>query len=216
QSCSLTGTNTRSAEKSSDEELSEALAELDLLIGLSAVKNEVRTLVNFLRMQEHRRQQSLPEIHVGLHSVFVGNPGTGKTTVARIMSRILGAMGILEKGHLIETDRSGLVAEYAGQTAPKTNKRIDEALDGLLFIDEAYSLVAERGDDPFGAEALQTLLKRMEDDRHRLVVILAGYPAPLARLLQSNPGLSSRFSRHITFPDFAAAELGKIFELFCQ
>ena len=114
-------------------------------------------------------------------------------------------MGLLDKGHLIETDRSGLVAQYAGQTAVKTNKKVDEALDGVLFIDEAYSLIAEGGDDPYGYEAVQALLKRMEDDRERLVVILAGYPAPMARLLGSNPGLSSRFSRHLTFADYTPA-----------
>jgi SpoVK/Ycf46/Vps4 family AAA+-type ATPase len=125
-------------------------------------------------------------------------------------------MGLLSQGHLVETDRSGLVAEYAGQTAPKAHKKIDEALDGVLFIDEAYSLVAEKGDDPYGSEALQVLLKRMEDNRDRLVVILAGYPRPLEKLLRSNPGLLSRFSRHFSFPDYTAAELGQIFESLCR
>jgi hypothetical protein len=125
-------------------------------------------------------------------------------------------MGLLVRGHLIETDRSGLVAEYAGQTAPKTMRRIDEALDGVLFIDEAYSLVADAGEDPYGQEALQTLLKRMEDDRGRLVVILAGYPRPMERLLRSNPGLSSRCGRTFDFPDYSAAELGRIFETMCR
>ena len=124
-------------------------------------------------------------------------------------------MGVLQRGHLVETDRSGLVAEYAGQTAPKTNKKIDEALDGILFIDEAYGLVSEKGDDPYGAETVQTLLKRMEDDRKRLIVILAGYPKPMTRLLRSNPGLSSRFPQVMTFPDYSAVELGRIFELMC-
>lgn len=196
--------------------LEDALAELDALTGLASIKHEVRTLVNFLRMQEHRRQQGLPETQVGLHSVFLGNPGTGKTTVARVVSHILGAMGILEKGHLIETDRAGLVAEYAGQTAPKTNAKVDEALGGGLFIDEAYSLVAEDGQDAFGREAIQTLLKRMEDDRQRLVVILAGYGAPIDRLLRSNPGLSSRFSRRLEFPDYSPRELAQIFESMCK
>jgi SpoVK/Ycf46/Vps4 family AAA+-type ATPase len=132
------------------------------------------------------------------------------------VGRIFGAMGILARGYLIETDRSGLVAEYAGQTAPKTHKRIDEARDGGLFIDEAYSLVAEKGDDPYGAEAVQALLKRMEDDRDRLVVILAGYPRPMEQLLRSNPGLSSRFSRTFDFPDYSARELGQIFQTMCD
>jgi SpoVK/Ycf46/Vps4 family AAA+-type ATPase len=156
-----------------------------------------------------------PQTQITLHSVFTGNPGTGKTTVARLLGRLFGAMGILPRGHLIETDRSGLVAEYAGQTAPKAHKKIDEALDGVLFIDEAYSLVAEKGDDPYGAEALQVLLKRMEDNRDRLVVVLAGYPQPMDRLLKSNPGLSSRFSRHFRFPDYTAGELGHIFQSLC-
>jgi hypothetical protein len=196
----------------SEAELQQTLAELDALIGLDAIKEEVHGLVNYLKMQKAREQFDLPQTSLSLHAVFSGNPGTGKTTVARLFGRILGAMGILKRGHLIETDRSGLVAEYAGQTGPKANKRIDEALDGVLFIDEAYSLVAETGDDPYGQEALQTLLKRMEDDRRRLVVVLAGYPRPMARLLRSNPGLSSRFGRHVVFPDYSAPELGRIFE----
>ena len=148
--------------------------------------------------------------------VFGGNPGTGKTTVARIVGKIFSAMGILKKGHLVETDRSGLVAEYAGQTGPKTNLRIDEALDGVLFIDEAYTLISSSGEDPFGHEAVQTLLKRMEDDRERLVVILAGYPVEMAILLHSNPGLSSRFSRNLEFVDYTALELSQIFGLMCD
>jgi SpoVK/Ycf46/Vps4 family AAA+-type ATPase len=148
--------------------------------------------------------------------VFEGNPGTGKTTVARLVSQIFRAMGILEKGHLVETDRSGLVAEYAGQTAPKTNQRVDDALGGVLFIDEAYSLVASEGDDAFGREAIQTLLKRMEDDRDRLVVVLAGYPEPIRRLLRTNPGLSSRFNRTLTFADYGTRQLCEIFERLCR
>jgi hypothetical protein len=183
--------------KTSEELLKEALAEIDSLIGLTQLKDEIRELVNFLKVQEERIKLNLKTQKVSLHAIFAGNPGTGKN------------------GHLIETDRSGLVAEYAGQTAPKTNKIIDRALDGVLFIDEAYSLVAEKGDDPFGAEAVQTLLKRMEDDRDRLIVVLAGYPAPMQRLLETNPGLTSRFTRHFHFEDYTAAELGRIFELMC-
>jgi len=201
--------------KTRAELIDEALAELDALIGLGAIKQEVRSLVNFLEIQDQRQRAGLPKTSLSLHMVFRGNPGTGKTTVARIIGRIFGAMGILSKGHLVETDRSGLVAEYAGQTAAKTNKKVDEALDGILFIDEAYSLVAEGHEDPFGAEAVQTLLKRMEDDRERLVVVLAGYPKPIERLLKSNPGLSSRFGRTVTFDDYSTVELGRIFELMC-
>jgi SpoVK/Ycf46/Vps4 family AAA+-type ATPase len=201
---------------STEELLRETLAELDQLIGLDAIKRDVHGLVNFLKVQAERKKFDLPQTKISLHAVFQGNPGTGKTTVARLFGRILGAMGILAKGHLVETDRSGLVAEYAGQTGPKTNRRIDEALDGVLFVDEAYSLVAEKGDDPYGAEALQTLLKRMEDNRDRLVVILAGYPRPMQRLLRTNPGLASRFSRTFDFPDYTAPELGRIFEGMCR
>jgi hypothetical protein len=198
------------------ESLTEVLRDLDELIGLDSIKDEVHELVNFLTIQAERGKLNLPQTAISLHAVYTGNPGTGKTTVARLVGRILGAMGILARGHLIETDRSGLVAEYAGQTAPKTHKRIDEALDGVLFIDEAYSLMAEKGDDPYGAEAVQTLLKRMEDDRDRLVVILAGYPRPMERLLRSNPGLSSRFGRTFVFPDYTAGELGRIFQTMCD
>jgi hypothetical protein len=199
-----------------EERLEESLAELDALIGLGAIKQEVRGLINLLKLQKARAEFELPHTSVTLHSVFSGNPGTGKTTVARLLGRIFNALGLLSSGHLVETDRSGLVAEYAGQTAPKSHNRIDEALDGVLFIDEAYSLFAEHGDDPYGAEALQVLLKRMEDDRNRLVIILAGYPRPLERLLHSNPGLFSRFSRQFHFPDYSATELGRIFESLCR
>jgi hypothetical protein len=199
-----------------EEVLEQTLQELDGLIGLDSIKQEVRGLINYLKMQKARAEFDLPQTSITLHSVFSGNPGTGKTTVARLLGRIFGAMGILSRGHLIETDRSGLVAEYAGQSAPRSHKKIDEALDGVLFIDEAYSLVAERGEDPYGLEALQVLLKRMEDNRDRLVVVLAGYPEPMEGLLASNPGLSSRFSRHFTFPDYTATELGRIFQTLCS
>jgi hypothetical protein len=202
--------------RSPEERLAEVVAELDSLIGLGSIKQEVRGLVNFLQVQKARREQQLPVTAVTLHSVFSGNPGTGKTTVARLLGRIFGALGILQNGQLIETDRSGLVAEYAGQTGPKTHKKIDEALDGVLFIDEAYSLVAEAREDPYGTEAVQALLKRMEDDRERLIVVLAGYPEPMGRLLHTNPGLSSRFTRLFHFSDYSAAELGSIFQELCR
>jgi hypothetical protein len=201
---------------SPEKTLEDALAELDGLIGLTTIKQEVRGLINFLKIQKARKQFDLPQTAISLHAVFSGNPGTGKTTVARLLGRLYAGMGLLKRGHLIETDRSGLVAEYAGQTAPKSHKKIDEALDGVLFIDEAYSLVAEKGEDPYGEEALQVLLKRMEDNRDRLVVVLAGYPKPLQRMIQSNPGLSSRFGRHFAFPDYTESELGRIFESLCR
>lgn len=191
--------------------IDEVLADLDTLIGLDAIKHEVRSLINYLSLQNKREAAGLPKTDIGLHLVFAGNPGTGKTTVARLIGEAFQAMGILAKGHMIETDRSGLVAEYAGQTAVKTNKRIDEALDGVLFVDEAYGLVASNHDDPYGNEAVQTLLKRAEDDRHRLAVILAGYPNEMSDLLQSNPGLQSRFNKTLQFEDYSPIELCKIF-----
>ncbi len=171
------------------DDLPALLAQLQGLVGLRRVKQEITTLSNLIRLSQQRSLRGLPKTEVSLHMVFAGNPGTGKTTVARLVARILRAMGVLKKGHLVETDRSGLVAQYAGQTGPKTNQRIDEALDGVLFIDEAYSLVAQ-GEDAFGREALQVLLKRMEDDRDRLVVILAGYPQPMNDLLSRESGLA--------------------------
>jgi len=194
----------------------DALAELDRLIGLGDIKREVRSLANFLKLQQRREEAGLPETDISLHMVFSGFPGTGKPTVARIVGKIFRALGVLEKGHLIETDRSGLVAEYAGQTGPKTNKCVDSALDGLLFIDEAYSMVARESEDPYGREAVQALLKRAEDDRDRIIVILAGYPSEMQALLRSNPGLSSRFNRQLDFDDYTPLELAQIFGLMCR
>ena len=186
------------------------IAELNSLIGLERVKKDVDSLRNLIKIQAMRKQQGLPNTSVSYHCVFSGNPGTGKTTVARIVAGIYKELGILKKGHLVEVDRSKLVGEYVGQTAPKTNKVIDEALDGVLFIDEAYSLVGEGND--YGAEAIATLLKRMEDDRDRLVVILAGYTNEIKEFIDSNPGLQSRFNRYIQFDDYSADELVEIFK----
>ncbi len=196
--------------------LEQALDDLNRLVGLGQVKKEVKTLTNYLTLQQHRQAAGLPRHPLSLHMVFKGNPGTGKTTVARIIGRVFKALGLLKKGQLIETDRSGLVAEYAGQTATKTNKKIDEALDGILFIDEAYSLVSTDRSDAYGLEAIQALVKRMEDDRERLVVILAGYPAPMQQLLESNPGLSSRFNTQMVFEDYAPVDLGRIYHRMCE
>lgn len=196
-------------------DLDSLLKELEGLVGLAAVKRDVKELVHFLGMQKQRQKHGLPVTKISLHAIFSGNPGTGKTTVARLYGKLLGALGLLQKGHLIETDRGGLVAEYAGQTATKTAARFDEALDGVLFIDEAYSLVND-GEDPYGAEAVQTLLKRMEDQRDRVVVILAGYPEPMENLLSTNPGLASRFGRTLNFADYSPVELCRIFNTFCQ
>ena len=187
------------------------MAELNSLIGLGVVKKEVESLRNLIKIQAMRMQQGLPNTNMSYHMVFTGNPGTGKTTVARIVAGIYKELGLLKKGHLVETDRSGLVAEYVGQTAPKTNAKIDEALDGVLFIDEAYTLVG--GENDFGAEAIATLLKRMEDNRDRLVVILAGYTKEIKGFIDSNPGLQSRFNRYIQFDDYTADDLLEILRM---
>lgn len=196
--------------------LEAALAELDQLIGLSTVKDRVRSYSNFLRLQQQRRESGLATMPITLHMAFVGNPGTGKTTVARIVGQILGALGTLSAGHVVETDRSGLVAEYAGQTATKTNQLCDSASGGVLFIDEAYSLIDATGEDPYGREAIQCLLKRMEDDRASMAVILAGYGDEMKALIRSNPGLASRINATIEFSDYTPFELGKIFESMCR
>lgn len=185
--------------------------ELQSLIGLSFVKAEVERLTNFIKIMKVREKQGLPVSEISYHCVFTGNPGTGKTTVARILANIYRELGVIKQGHLVETDRSGLVAEYVGQTAVKTNKIIDSALDGVLFVDEAYSLV-NGGNNDYGIEAVSTLLKRMEDDRKRLVVILAGYGNEMQTFINSNPGLQSRFNRYIDFSDYNADELLEIYK----
>lgn len=191
-----------------------AIDELDSLIGLESVKKDVRSLANFVKLQQKRDESGLKSSNISYHCIFTGNPGTGKTTVARIIADIYKELGVLKNGQLIETDRSGLVAEYVGQTATKTNEIIDKALDGVLFIDEAYTLVG--GENDFGKEAIATLLKRMEDDRDRLIVILAGYTNEMEGFLDQNPGLRSRFSRYIDFPDYSAEELCRIFALLAK
>ena len=191
--------------------------ELDELIGLGSVKQEVRSLANFVQLQKQREAQGLKTAKVSYHLVFYGSPGTGKTTVARIVGRIYKDLGVLKKGHTVETDRGGLVAKYMGQTALKTDTVIQQALDGVLFIDEAYSLVPEGGNgQDYGQEAISTLLKRMEDYRDRLVVIIAGYKDEMQRFIDSNPGLQSRFNRYIDFPDYSGEELTEIFKMYMK
>ena len=195
--------------------LEEYLDELNRLVGLDKVKKDVNSLINLVQIRKLREERGISQPAMSLHLVFSGNPGTGKTTVARLLSKIYHEIGLLSKGHLIETDRSGLVGGYVGQTAIKTKGVIDEAMGGILFIDEAYSL-ASTSENDYGKEAIDTLLKAMEDNRDDLIVIVAGYPALMERFLHSNPGLESRFNKFIYFEDYTADELYEIFMLMCS
>jgi len=197
-------------EQTKQEHYTDPFTELESLIGLDSVKQEVMTFANFVRVQQARKANGMKTTPVSYHCIFTGNPGTGKTTIARIIAAIYKELGIIKGGQLIETDRSGLVGEFIGSTALKTNKVIDSALDGVLFIDEAYSL-AEGGANDFGKEAIATLIKRMEDERDRLIVILAGYTQNMNSFLNANPGIQSRISRIINFPDYSVTELVDIF-----
>ena len=193
--------------------LDELVAELDQLIGLSEVKKEVHSLMSLIKVREMRRAHGLQVMDMSFHMVFTGNPGTGKTTVARLVAKIYQKLGFLSKGQLIETDRSGLVAGYVGQTAAKVTEVVTRALGGILFIDEAYSLAQRGAENDFGHEAIDTLVKLMEDNREDLVVIVAGYTEPMHGFLTSNPGLISRFNKYIDFPDYTDDELMKILQM---
>ena len=197
------------------EKIEDLLAELDEYIGLTAIKKEVRSLVNMVTVHKLRVENDLPTPDLSLHMVFSGNPGTGKTTVARVMARIYHALGILSKGQLVEVDRSGLVAGYVGQTALKTAKVIQQAMGGVLFIDEAYALNGGAEND-FGQEAIDTILKAMEDHRDDLVVIVAGYDDLMEDFIHSNPGLESRFNRFLHFDDYSMEEMLAIFRMRCD
>ena len=190
------------------------MAELNSLIGLSQIKTDVNRLISLVKMKKIRESKGLKSVPVSLHLVFTGNPGTGKTTVARILALLYKEIGILKKGQLIEVDRADLVAGYVGQTAIKTQEKITEAMGGILFIDEAYTLAKEGND--FGQEAIDTILKAMEDSRDNFIVIVAGYDEPMQKFINSNPGLKSRFNKYFHFPDYTSDELVEIFKKMIQ
>ena len=210
-------TETQQAQAEEEKPETDPMEDLNELIGLTGIKHDVRELYDFTKIQKLRKDAGMKTVPVSMHLVFTGNPGTGKTTVARILARLYKQIGVLSTGQLVECDRSGLVAGYVGQTAVKTQKKIEEAMGGVLFIDEAYSLArsADQGTD-FGQEAIDTILKAMEDHRDEFVVIVAGYTKPMETFIHSNPGLQSRFNKFIEFPDYTVDELLAIFDLNCR